>query len=389
MKTIPLNSLVFLVDLVSSQVLDYFEPYEFVTTDKILLDLVGPDQDRPDLKHLVYSELERIVFSKLSLGERVVVDAPELRADARVAMAHDAVNRGVNVFYFVDDIAIRRDLIKGDRIADVVDLVSISPEVVRKLPDVALFDELKSRGFAGITVVPDVHGNLNAMRNAISWAKSRNHFMIFLGDLVDYGIDTLEVVDVAYQLIIRGEAEAIMGNHEKKIFRYLSQTDKSNYIRLSDGNRVTINRIKALSKFDHDRWVNRFKSLANLMRNHRTCDNFIFTHGAVRPDMFKEFGQRQSGTIESLCLFGETDDSVKRSDGFPNRVYNWVDQLLPDQVAIVGHDIRSDFEPMTVVGALGGTALFMDTGCGKGGHLSTVDIRFTESGAKIGNFNIH
>jgi hypothetical protein len=63
--------------------------------------------------------------------------------------------------------------------------------------------------------------------------------------------------------------------------------------------------------------------------------------------------------------------------------------LTADQIAIVGHDIRSTFDPLTQVGLLGGTAIFMDTGCSKGGHLSTVDIRFTDTTAKVGNFNLH
>jgi hypothetical protein len=389
MKTIPLNSAIFLVDVTPEQVSERFEPHEFVTADQIQTELVGPGSARPDLKGVVQSELERKMFAKLSLGERVVVDHPEMRRDTRIALAREAVNRGFSVFYMVDDLNIRRDLAKGDRLAEVVDLDKMACNIVKMLPDAGFFQELRNRGFAGITVVPDVHGNMSALRNAIAWAKSRNHFILFLGDVLDYGIDTLEVVEMVYQLVIRGEAELIMGNHEKKIYRYLSQKEKASHIRLSEGNRVTINRVNALSKFDHDRWVSRFKALVGLMRNHRTSEGFIFTHGAVRPEMFAMNDKRLSGDLESICLFGETDDRVKREDGFPNRVYNWVNDLVTDQVAIVGHDIRSEFQPLTVSGTNGGQAIFMDTGCGKGGHLSTVDLRFTANQVRIENFNIH
>jgi hypothetical protein len=389
MKTIPLNSVIFLVDVTSEQVSDRFGAHEFVTADQIQMGLVGSDSGRPDLKGIIQNEIERKIFTKLSLGERVVVDHPEMRRDTRIALAREAVNRGFNVFYMVDDLNIRRDLAKGDRLAEVVDLGKMACNIVKMLPDAGLFQELRNRGFAGVTVIPDVHGNMSALRNAISWAKSRNHFMIFLGDVLDYGIDTLEVVDMVYQLVIRGEAELIMGNHEKKIYRYLTQKEKANHIRLSEGNRVTINRVNALSKFDHDRWVSRFKALVGLMRNHRTSEGFIFTHGAVRPEMFTLNDKRLSGDLESICLFGETDERVKREDGFPNRIYDWVNHLTSEQVAIVGHDIRSEFQPLTETGDLGGRAIFMDTGCGKGGHLSTVDLRFTANQVRIENFNIH
>ena len=389
MKTISLNSAIFLVDVTKDEVADKFGEHEFITSDQVQIDLVGEGQHRPDLKGVIQAEIERRMFIKLALGERVVIDSPEMRRDNRVALAREAVNRGFGVFYIVDDLNIRRDLVRGDRLAEVVDLDNMACNIVKMLPDAGMFAELRSRGFAGITVIPDVHGNMNALRNAIAWAKARNNFILILGDVLDYGIDTLEVVDMVYQLVIRGEAELIMGNHEKKIYRYLNQKDKASHIRLSEGNKVTINRINALSKFDHDRWVSRFKALVGLMRNHRTDEGYIFTHGAVRPEMFAMHDRRLSGDLESICLFGETDETHKREDGFPNRVYNWVNALEPGQTAIVGHDIRSEFQPLTEVGTKGGQAIFMDTGCGKGGHLSTLDIRFTLNGAKIENFNIH
>jgi protein phosphatase len=125
------------------------------------------------------------------------------------------------------------------------------------------------------------------------------------------------------------------------------------------------------------------------MRHHRACEGFVFTHGAAHQDMFTMTARRLPSALEAMCLFGETDNSIKRADNYPNRVYNWVDRLTEGQIAIVGHDIRSNFEPLVQVGDHGGTAIFMDTGCSKGGHLSTVDLRFTDTKTKVGNFNLH
>ncbi len=390
MKKIPLNSLIFLVDVTSYQVVDRFQPHEFLSVELIKRSLMG-NIDRPDLKDLLFTELERLIFLKLSLGQRVVVDAPEMKRDARVNMARAAVNKGHSVFYIVDDLNVRRDIARGDRVAEVIDLNQTPSEVVFALPDEGMFAELQRRGFSGVTVAADIHGVMNALRNAASWARSRNHFLYLLGDVLDYGLDTLEVVEEVYQMVVRGEAEAVMGNHERKIFRYLAQMKAtgSSHMRLSHGNRVTIDRIESLSKFDQERWLSRFNALVHLMRNHRISDGFIFAHGAVSPEMWQYSGHRLPSELENMTLFGEVDDSVKRADNFPNRVYNWVDQLAPDQTAIVGHDIRSDFKPLEQVGKLGGKAIFLDTGCGKGGHLSTLDIRFGPKGPRIENFNVH
>jgi protein phosphatase len=387
MKTITLNSVIFLIDLHPDKISNAFQPHEILTPNKILVDLLGYAPERHEMTDAVSSEMERRMMSKLALGERVVISDPHLKRNTRINMAKEAQNRGFNVFYLIGDLSKRPDLMGGDRIAEVIDFTVGAYNIVKLLPDQDFFANLRARGYSGITAIPDIHGNLNALRNAVSWARGRNHFVLLLGDLLDYGIDSLEVIEVVYQMVIRGEAEVIMGNHERKIFRYLNQPDK--HVKLSEGNKVTINRVKGLSKFDYNRWVSRFNAMFHLMRHHRSSDGFVFTHGAAHPDLFDITAKRLPGALESMCLFGETDNSVKRDDGYPNRVYNWVDKLTENQIAIVGHDIRSTFEPLTQIGTEGGTAIFMDTGCSKGGHLSTVDIRFTDTTAKVGNFNLH
>lgn len=386
MKTITLNSVIFLIDLSPEKVTSLFDEHEIVTTNKILRDLIGSSEDRPDLTDLITNEIQRKMLAKLTLGERVVVCDPHMKRGTRINLAKEAQNRGFNVYYLVGNFSKRPDLIGGDRIAEVIDFQQGEFNIITPLPDIGFFTELRSRGYAGITVVPDVHGNLNALRNAVSWARSRNHFVLFLGDLLDYGIDSLEVIEVVYQMLIRGEAEAIMGNHERKIYRYLNYSDK--HIKLSEGNKVTINRVKALSKFDYCRWVSRFNASVHLMRHHRSCEGFVFTHGAVHQDMFAMTSKRLPNALETMSLFGQTDNS-RANDGYPYRLYDWVDELMLGQTAIVGHDIRSNFEPLVQIGDNGGTAIFMDTGCSKGGHLSTVDLRFTDTKTKVENFNLH
>ena len=342
------------------------------------------------MRDVIHSEIERQIALKLSLGQRVVVEAPDMKRDARVSIAVNAHSMGYNVYYLVDDNGAKRDMVRNDRGVEIIDVNSDQVTIVRKPTDNYFFDHVKTLNYDGITVVADVHGMMNQLQNAVSWARRRNHFLLFLGDVVDYGIDTLEVADYVYQLVIRGEAEALIGNHERKIFRYLSPKNKNvNHMRLSAGNKVTIDRVDSLSAFDRERWINRFNSLVHMMRNHRTCGNFIFAHGAVAPELWNNNDQRLHGALEEITMFGEVDDSVKRSDNYPNRVYNWVDQLLPGQIAIVGHDIRSNYEPFTHISKNGGKAIFLDTGCGKGGHLSTLDIRFSADGPRIENTNIH
>jgi hypothetical protein len=389
MKKISLNSLVFLIDVTTQQVEDRFRHHEFISYDSVSAALFG-SSTRPDMRDAVHAEIERQISLRLSLGQRVVVEAPDLKRDVRVSIAMHVNSIGYNVYYLVDEHGAKRDTVRNDRGVEVIDVNNTQVQVVNKTSDSMFIQHLKSLDYDGITVVGDVHGMMNQLQNAVSWAKRRNHFLLFLGDVLDYGNETLEVTDAVYQLVIRGEADALLGNHERKIFRYLSPKNKNvNHMRLSSGNKVTIDRVESLNSFDKERWVNRFNSLVHLMRNHRTFDNFIFAHGAVSPELWNNNDHRLRGALEEITLFGEVDDSIKRSDNFPNRVYNWVDQLLPGQTAIVGHDIRSNYEPFSHIGIKGGKAIFLDTGCGKGGHLSTLDIRFSNDGPRIENTNIH
>lgn len=388
MKKITLNSLVFLVDLTPEQVSGQFQNHEIISA-KGISNLLFGEASRPDLVATVYQELDRLVMARLALGQRAVVDAPLMRKEARQALVSMVNTAGYNAYYLVNTELNRHDNLRGDRAIEFAQWGHHNTVIVRSLPDAGFLQEIEARGYRGVTVIADVHGMMNPLRNAISWAKNRGNFMLFLGDVLDYGIDTLEVVDSVYQLIIRGEAEAVMGNHERKIFRHLYPKGKpSNMSHMSHGNRVTIDRVNALSAFDRERWVNRFLAMVHLMRNHRTDGNFIFAHGAVSPEMWTTNDFRLSSSLEDMTLFGEVDDSVKKGD-YPNRVYNWVDSLLENQTAVVGHDIRSNAAPFNHVGLGGGKAVFLDTGCGKGGNLSTLDIRFTPTGPRIENSNIH
>ena len=60
---------------------------------------------------------------------------------------------------------------------------------------------------------------------------------------------------------------------------------------------------------------------------------------------------------------------------FPERLLRWVNHIPAGMTVYCGHDQRSrDGRPWVAHGDGGGSAVFMDTGAGKGGHLSWVDL---------------
>ena len=192
--------------------------------------------------------------------------------------------------YFLDDEA---NILQGDGLAEVIDTRTVDFESVKKLPVGDLLDEIKKRGYDGITVVSDIHGMRFALKSAIQWGYARNHFLMFLGDVIDYGPKSLECIDDVYDVITSGNGALVYGNHERKIDRWLQQ-DKVGKIRLnlSDGNLVTIEAIKKLTVTQRHKFEVRYNGLMKMSRNHFVTDNLLFTHAAGHPDMYsnEEYG---------------------------------------------------------------------------------------------------
>lgn len=422
MKKIPLHSLVIMVGPAgagkSTVAAANFDAYEVVSSDAIREELTG-DFQRQDINSTVFRELFHRVGLKLDLGERVVVDATNLRKPDRQALTNVGLRYGVPIYYIVvqreleDKLAsagwrldadgmverqheafIReeRDILFGDNIATVVDLRKEEFEVVEKLPLGDLQEEIIGRGFKGVEIIPDVHGMIEALKSAIEWSNARNLFMVFLGDVVDYGPHSLECASLVYEVVTRGRGVIAIGNHEHKIRRWMDQTRTGDVrLRLSPGNKATTDKVEALTPDERRKWETKFTCLMNLGRHHWIIGNTLFCHGGAEPEMFEMLNHhRLSGDYENIALFGEVEPTKRiRGDGFPNRIYEWVNRIPAGKQVVVGHDIRSELKPLSVEGSLGGSAVFMDTGSGKGGRLTTADVFFKGSELQIQNFRSH
>jgi protein phosphatase len=78
--------------------------------------------------------------------------------------------------------------------------------------------------------------------------------------------------------------------------------------------------------------------------------------------------------VLSRALYGQPTGRTQ-PDGYPERSLQWVDRIPAGISVYCGHDQRSrDGRPYVRTGAAGGTAVFLDTGAGKGGHLSWIDL---------------
>jgi protein phosphatase len=214
-----------------------------------------------------------------------------------------------------------------------------------------------------LRVVGDVHGEASAF----AYAADTDRFLVQLGDLVDYGPDSADALRIMFRLIDRGQGLFLLGNHDLKLARLLL------------GQNVRMNTHLAATMQQLDEPL-RARFLAEVGRaplwlrsGHR-----LFVHAGFHTDMLHgpappaQIGRALG--ISARALFGEPTGQIQ-PDGFPERSLRWVNRIPPGMTVYVGHDRRSqDGRPLEQRARSGGRAIFVDTGAGKGGHLSWIDL---------------
>lgn len=222
--------------------------------------------------------------------------------------------------------------------------------------------------FDGILIIGDVHADYASFSKAVQYAKENNFFLVSLGDLVDRGSEPFEVVSEMAKLIYDGRAAITIGNHDDKLYRY----HKGNKVLLSTDAQRTLDIVD-----NKDEFLNIYSTMLDdkiFSAYYHVFDDFILTHAASHPSMWD--GTEFDKSAKFLTLFGETTGKTD-IDGIPERLYNWVNEIPSGKTVIVGHDRKpifnkQIFEPLVQTNNNDGKVIFLDTGCGKNGFLSSI-----------------
>jgi len=226
---------------------------------------------------------------------------------------------------------------------------------------------------ATVRCIGDVHGEAEPFAAAVAAARERGMFVVQLGDLVDCGPDAPGCLRLMRCLIENRQGLFVRGNHDDRLFRHLAGRS----IKPSPELDETLRQLaEAPDGAELTRW---FYEVYPTMPYWLRLGDHLFAHAAFHPNMLHHAApeavpsKRHQSKYRALALYGETTGAVDE-DGFPVRTYGWVDRIPNGLTVTVGHAIRSRAEPLTVVGALGGRAVFLDTGSGKEGKLSSLDL---------------
>ena len=216
---------------------------------------------------------------------------------------------------------------------------------------------------ARIRVVGDVHGDAAAF----AYAAATDRFIVQLGDLVDHGPDSAGVLRLMFRLIDAGRGLFLLGNHDLKLGRLLA----GQWVRSEPVLQATVAQLDDALRARVQQEVARAPGWL-------WHDGALFVHGGFHTNMLGQAApdhglDRPHGAL-ARALYGEPTGRMQ-SDGYPERSLRWVDRIPAGVTVYCGHDQRSrNGRPYIRRGAEGGSAVFLDTGAGKGGHLSWIDL---------------
>lgn len=213
-----------------------------------------------------------------------------------------------------------------------------------------------------LRVVGDVHGDAKAF----AIAADTERFVVQLGDLVDDGPDTPSALAIMFRLIDAGRGLFLLGNHDFKLARALR------------GEKVRGEALeRTLAELPPDL---RERTLAEILRapGWIQTPRYFFVHGGFHRAMLHvpapSFPEGRPDALLARALYGQTTGRMNVA-GKPERLLRWIEDIPGGMTVYCGHDRRSaDGRPYIRTNERGGRAIFLDTGAGKGGHLSWMDI---------------
>ncbi|ASO18425.1 polynucleotide kinase-phosphatase [Actinoalloteichus hoggarensis] len=378
----------------------HFRPSQILASDAFRA-MVGDDENDQSVTVPAFEALHHVAGVRLALGRLTVIDATNVRRQARASLVrlareHDVLPVAV-VLDLPEGVCVRRNADRADRDfgADVVrrhraelrrSIKNLAGEgfrrvhVLRSPEEVAdaeiVLEPLRNdrRDETGpFDVIGDVHGcrsELTALLGELGYRVRRDsdgravgadhpegRRAVFVGDLVDRGPDTPGVLRLVMGMVSDGTALCVSGNHEAKLLRALQGR------RVSTGHGLA----ESLAQLAEEppEFGARVRSFCDSLVAHYVLDGgrLVVAHAGLP----ERYHGRASGRVRSFALFGDTTGETDEF-GLPVR-YPWADDYRGSATVLYGHTPVSRAEWVN-------NTLCLDTGCVFGGRLTA--LRYPE-----------
>ncbi len=377
----------------------HFRPTEVVSSDHCRA-LVCDDPNEQGVNEQAFRVVHAIVRSRLELGKLVVVDATHVQPAARAPLIELAREHDLFAVAVVLDIPLRtcedrnaarldrqfgphvaqnqhlalRRSIRGLRAEGFKQIWTLKPaEVasveVRRVP---LWTDRRHE-IGPFDIIGDVHGcglELRQLLDKLGYAPTDDdplpshpagRRLIFVGDLVDRGPDSVGVVDLVRKLVAAGRAFCVAGNHDEKLLKFLRGKD----VRINHGLEQTLAQLTGLPNEVRTRFEADARPFLDGLVSHYVLDGgkLVVAHAGLK----REYQGRSSARVRSFALYGDTTGETD-SFGLPVR-RRWAEDYHGSALVVFGHT------PVRVPERLNGT-INIDTGCCFGGDLTA--LRYPE-----------
>ncbi|MBK8185314.1 MAG: polynucleotide kinase-phosphatase [Candidatus Competibacteraceae bacterium] len=220
-------------------------------------------------------------------------------------------------------------------------------------------------------IIGDVHGCFDELcrllgrlgyqldRGGERWRLSHPHGrkVVFVGDLVDRGPGTPDVLRLAMAAIHSGDGYCVIGNHDLKLYKAL----RGKQVKISHG---LAESLEQLGRESDDFRAEAMKFLDGLV-SHYVFDGgrLVVAHAGLRAEM----QGRGSGKVREFAMYGETTGETDEY-GLPVR-YNWAADYRGTALVAYGHTPVLNAEWFN-------NTICLDTGCVFGGRLTA--LRYPE-----------
>ena len=182
--------------------------------------------------------------------------------------------------------------------------------------------------------------------------------VLFVGDLVDRGDQSIDVLRLVMRLCTKGYARMVLGNHDHRFLRWLQGRD----VAIEHGLDTTIYQLRALPARQQEAFgdvVTAFLSTVPLALRFDQ-GKAVVVHAAWRPRMKEETELKR---LRYYAMYGPVTGE-RTPQGFPVRI-DWASTYKGPEFAVFGHQVY--LKPYRRKFTCG-----IDTGCVFGGALTAL-----------------
>jgi protein phosphatase len=196
---------------------------------------------------------------------------------------------------------------------------------------------------------------------SVAYAHPAGRKAVFVGDLVDRGPRIVDTLRLVQNMVRRGSALCVPGNHDMKLMRKLHGRD----VRVTHGLANSLAEIDSLPDEIREPFRKELTAFLDSLVSHYVLDDgkLVVAHAGMKEEM----QGRGSGKVRDFALYGETTGETDEF-GLPVR-HNWAAEYRGSAMVVYGHT------PVPEPDWLNRT-VNIDTGCVFGGKLTA--LRYPE-----------